>query len=51
MEAKFFAKDFVGNKLPAKVGQKAKVKSFFGATNVPVVVTEIYAGFVFAKVA
>ena len=49
MDAKFFARDFKGNKLPTSIGEKAIVKNFIGMKNVEVVVTEVSDGFVFAE--
>lgn len=46
--AKFFAKDFVGGKIPA-VGQTGKVKNFMGMKNAEVLVDEVWAGGCFAK--
>jgi hypothetical protein len=47
-DAKFFAKDFVGGKLPTKVGEIAKVKEFFGQKNAPVRVLTLWNNCVLA---
>lgn len=45
--AKFFAKDFVGGKIPA-VGQTGKIKIFMGMKNAEVKVEQVWAGGCFA---
>jgi len=49
LDAKFFAKDFVGGKLPTEVGQIATVKEFFGMKCVNVRVIELWNGCVLAE--
>lgn len=48
-DAKFLAKDFVGGKLPTKVGEVAKVKEFYGQKNAQVRVVELWGTSVLAS--
>lgn len=48
-DAKFIGPDFVGEKLPTKMGEIAVVKEFFGGKNVKVQVVELWGNCVLAR--